>query len=152
MLIWPRVVCATLLVSPFTMEWEYYVWAGGVEVSEFCLFLVVFPAKFFSSVFPRLYFRKHAFCFLPLAAILESSELFLKAKKPSVPIFFLSFNFFYYGRNLCAFLKAWRRGREKQQINQANSSKILLKYDQFKIYCIFSYPLFHPKVYIRMAL
>jgi hypothetical protein len=42
---------------------------GGVE---FYLFLVVFPAKCISSVSPRFYFRKHAFCFVPLVAILES--------------------------------------------------------------------------------
>jgi hypothetical protein len=68
-----------LLVSPFNMEWGCYVWAEGVKVSEFCLFLVVFPAKCFSSVSPRFYFRKHTFCFLPLVAILESpKEAFLK--------------------------------------------------------------------------
>jgi hypothetical protein len=49
-----------------------YVWAGGVEVLEFCLFLVVFPSRCSSSVSPRVYFRKHAFCFLPLVAILKS--------------------------------------------------------------------------------
>jgi hypothetical protein len=31
-----------LLVSAFNMEWGSYEWAGGVEVLEFCLFLVVF--------------------------------------------------------------------------------------------------------------
>jgi hypothetical protein len=61
-----------LLVSPFNVEWGCYAQAGGVEESEFCLFLVVFPAKCFSSISPRFYFRKHAFCFLPLVAILES--------------------------------------------------------------------------------
>jgi hypothetical protein len=64
-----------LLVSPFNMEWGCYVWAGGVEESEFCLFSVVFPAKCFFSVSPRFYFRKHDFCFLPLFAILECSTL-----------------------------------------------------------------------------
>jgi hypothetical protein len=29
-----------LLVSPFNVEWGCYVRAGGVEVLEFCLFLV----------------------------------------------------------------------------------------------------------------
>jgi hypothetical protein len=89
------------LASLFNMEWECYVWAGGVAVSEFCLLLVVFPAKCISSISPRFYFRKHAFkkckkkrkkckinhsdfkmkkkkkrkhafCFLSLVAILES--------------------------------------------------------------------------------
>jgi hypothetical protein len=34
--------------------------------------LVVFPASCISSVSPGFYFRKHAFCFLPHVAILES--------------------------------------------------------------------------------
>jgi hypothetical protein len=89
MLIWPMVVCGSttrclahpvicfsqasgsvrvLLVSPFNVEWRCYVWC----VLEFYLFLVVFPARYISSVSPRFYFRKHAFCFLPLVAILES--------------------------------------------------------------------------------
>jgi hypothetical protein len=45
---------------------------GGVENSKFYLFLVVFPVRCVSSVSPRFYFRRHAFCFLPLAAVLES--------------------------------------------------------------------------------
>jgi hypothetical protein len=61
-----------LLVSPFNVEWECYAWAVGVEESKFCLFSVVFPVMCISNVSPRFYFRKHAFCFLPLAAILES--------------------------------------------------------------------------------
>jgi hypothetical protein len=51
-------------------------WVGGVVVSEFYLFLVVFPARCVSSVSTRFYFRKHAFCFLPLVTILESLFLF----------------------------------------------------------------------------
>jgi hypothetical protein len=43
-----------------------------VEVSEFCLFFEVFPARCISIVSPRVYFRKHAFCFLPPVTILES--------------------------------------------------------------------------------
>jgi hypothetical protein len=61
-----------LLVSPFNVEWGCYVWAGGVEESDFCLFSVVFPVRCISNVSPRFYFRKHAFCFLPLVTILES--------------------------------------------------------------------------------
>jgi hypothetical protein len=61
-----------LLVSPFNLEWECYVWAGGVEESKFCLFLVVFPVRYISSISPRFYFREHTFCFLPLVTILES--------------------------------------------------------------------------------
>jgi hypothetical protein len=61
-----------LLVSPFNVKWRFSVQAGGVEGSKFCLFSVVFPVRCISSVSPRFYFRRHAFCFLPLAAILES--------------------------------------------------------------------------------
>jgi hypothetical protein len=61
-----------LLVSLFNVKWRCYTWAGGVEVLEFCLFLVVFPARCISSICPRFYFRKHGFCFLPLVTILES--------------------------------------------------------------------------------
>jgi hypothetical protein len=57
----------------FTVKWGCYAQAGGVEQSKFCLFLVVFPVRCISSVSPRVYFRRHAFCFLPLAAILEFS-------------------------------------------------------------------------------
>jgi hypothetical protein len=45
-----------------------------VEESGFCLFSVVFPVRCLSSISPRFYFRKHAFCFLPPVAILESSQ------------------------------------------------------------------------------
>jgi hypothetical protein len=61
-----------LLVSPFNMESGCYAQAGSMEGSEFCLFSVVFPVRCISNVSPRLYFRKHAFCFFPLVAILES--------------------------------------------------------------------------------
>jgi hypothetical protein len=49
--------------------------AGGVEGSRFCLFSVVLPAKCVSSISPRFHYRRLAFCFLPLAAILESTVL-----------------------------------------------------------------------------
>jgi hypothetical protein len=65
-------VTGALLVSLFTVEWGCYAWARDLAVLEFCLFLVVFAALCFSSVSPRFYFRKHAFCFLPLVTILES--------------------------------------------------------------------------------
>jgi hypothetical protein len=61
-----------LLASPFNMKWRCYEWPGGVEDSKFCIFSVVFPARCVSSISPRFYFRRHVFCFLPLAAILES--------------------------------------------------------------------------------
>jgi hypothetical protein len=65
-----------LLVSLFNMEWECYAQAGGMEESEFCLFSVVFPLKCISSISPRFYFRKLAFCFLPLVAIFESRDAY----------------------------------------------------------------------------
>jgi hypothetical protein len=42
-----------------------------VEGSKFCLFSVVLPAKCVSSISPRFHYRSLAFCFLPLATILE---------------------------------------------------------------------------------
>jgi hypothetical protein len=45
--------------------------AGGVEGSKFCLFSVVLPAKCFPSISPTFHYRRLAFCFLPLATILE---------------------------------------------------------------------------------
>jgi hypothetical protein len=65
-----------LLVSPFNVKWRCYVQAGGVEGSKFCLFWVVFPVRCISSISPRFYFRRHTFCSLPLAAILESLPTF----------------------------------------------------------------------------
>jgi hypothetical protein len=49
-----------LLVSLFNVEWGCYAWAGGVEESVFCLFLVVFPARCISSI-SSIYFKA---CFL----------------------------------------------------------------------------------------
>jgi hypothetical protein len=98
MLIWPRVVCGStayhlahlvrvlpsqmgaghwqrsgaLLVSPFNVKWRFSEQAGGVKGSKFCLFSVALLARCVSSVSPRFHCRRHAFCFLPLAAILES--------------------------------------------------------------------------------
>jgi hypothetical protein len=98
MLIWPRVVCgstayhlAHLVVHVFpshlgTGNWQQprglpgfsvqhevrcSAQAGGVEGSKFCLLLVTLPARCVSSISPRFHFRRHAFCFLTLAAILE---------------------------------------------------------------------------------
>jgi hypothetical protein len=100
MLLWPRLVCGAttvprsspglrfpklygrrplaapgaLLVSPFNMKWRFSAPAGDVEGSKLCLFSVIMPAKCVSSVSPRFHYRRVAFCFLPLAAILESSQ------------------------------------------------------------------------------
>jgi hypothetical protein len=50
-----------------------------VEESKFCLFSVVLTARCVSSISPRFHYRRHAFCFLPVAAILEShSKYFIK--------------------------------------------------------------------------
>jgi hypothetical protein len=72
--VWALVSGSTgaLLVSPFNMKWGYYAWTGGVEESMVFLFSVVFLVRCISSISPRFYFRKHDFCFLPLATILES--------------------------------------------------------------------------------
>jgi hypothetical protein len=64
-----------LLVSPFNVKWRFSTLAGGVEGSKSCLFSVIMPAKCFSGVSPRFHYRRLAFYFLPLAAILESPEV-----------------------------------------------------------------------------
>jgi hypothetical protein len=64
-----------LLVSPFNMKWRFSAPAGDVEGSKLCLFSVIMPAKCVSSVSPRFHYRRVAFCFLPLAAILESHRI-----------------------------------------------------------------------------
>jgi hypothetical protein len=60
-----------LLVSPFNVKWRFSVLAGGVEGSKLCPFSVIMPAKCVSGISPRFHYRRLAFCFLPLAAILE---------------------------------------------------------------------------------
>jgi hypothetical protein len=47
--------------------------AGGVEWSKLCLFSVIMPVKCVSGISPRFHYRGLTFCFLPLAAVLESS-------------------------------------------------------------------------------
>jgi hypothetical protein len=74
-----------LLVSPFNVKWRFSALAGGVEGSKFCLFSVVLPARFV-SVSPRFHYRRHAFCFLPLAAILEFLEIFLTISEQILPL------------------------------------------------------------------
>jgi hypothetical protein len=64
----------------FNVKWRCSVLAGGVEGSKFCLFLVVLPARCVSSVSPRFHYRRLAFCFLPLATILESLKSILDGK------------------------------------------------------------------------
>jgi hypothetical protein len=61
-----------LLVSLFNMKWRFSALAGGVEGSKLCLFSVIMPAKCVSRASPRFHYRRIAFCFLPLAAILEN--------------------------------------------------------------------------------
>jgi hypothetical protein len=70
--VWASSGPGTLLVSPFNVKWRFSVPAGGVEGSKFCLFSVITPAKCVFSVSPRFHYRRFAFCFLPLAIILES--------------------------------------------------------------------------------
>jgi hypothetical protein len=71
-----------LLGSPFNVKWRFSAPAGDVEESKLCLFSVIMPAKCVSSVSPRFHYRRLAFCFLPLAAILEFPEsLFLYTLK-----------------------------------------------------------------------
>jgi hypothetical protein len=63
-----------LLVSPFNVNWRFSVLAEGVEGSKLCLFSVIRPAKCVSGISTRFHYRRLAFCFLPLAAILESPK------------------------------------------------------------------------------
>jgi hypothetical protein len=63
-----------LLISLFNVKWRCSAPAGGVEGSKFCLFSVALPARCVSSISPRFHYRRLAFCFLPLAAILESPQ------------------------------------------------------------------------------
>jgi hypothetical protein len=62
----------SLLVSLFNVKWRFSEPAGGVKASKFCLFSVIMPSKCVSSVSPRFHYRRLAFCFFLLAAILES--------------------------------------------------------------------------------
>jgi hypothetical protein len=57
------------------VKWRFSVLAGDVEESKLCLFSVIMPAKCVSSISPRFHYRRLAFCFLPLAAILEFSSI-----------------------------------------------------------------------------
>jgi hypothetical protein len=77
--VWARVTGSpgALLVSPFNVKWRFSALAACVEGSKFCLFLVVLPARCVSSASPGFHCRRHAFCFLSLAAILISSWHFL---------------------------------------------------------------------------
>jgi hypothetical protein len=82
-----------LLVSLFNVKWRFSALAGGVEGSKLCLFSVILPAKCDSSFSPRFHYRRLAFCFLPLAAILESPFISLAVSLHLLPKsepFFLS--------------------------------------------------------------
>jgi hypothetical protein len=70
-----------LLGSPFNVKWRFSALAGDVEESKLCLFSVIMPAKCVSSVSPRFHYRRLTFCFLPLAAILESLSYFLNSRQ-----------------------------------------------------------------------
>jgi hypothetical protein len=87
-----------LIISLFNMKWRFSVPAGGVEGSKLCLFSVIMPAKCVSGLSPRFHYRRFAFCFLPLAAILESLQAALsylhflrKFRNLPVPVFFFFF-------------------------------------------------------------
>jgi hypothetical protein len=75
--VWVSGSPGALLVSPFNLKWRFSVLAGGMEGSKLCLFSVVLTAWCVSSVSPRFHYKRHAFCFLPVAAILASSNTLL---------------------------------------------------------------------------
>jgi hypothetical protein len=84
--IWARATGSpgALLISPFNLKWRFSALAGGVGGSMLCLFSVIMPAKCVSSVSPRFHYRRLAFCFLPLAAILECPlDLVFKGTLPA---------------------------------------------------------------------
>jgi hypothetical protein len=60
------------------VKWRFSAPDGDVEGSKLCLFSVIMPPKCVSSVSPRFHYRRVAFCFLPLAAILEFLEVIFK--------------------------------------------------------------------------
>jgi hypothetical protein len=77
--IWARAAGSpgALLIFPFNVKWRCSAPPGGVEGSKLSLFSVIMPAKCVSSVSPRFHYRRLTFCFLPLAAILESPAFIL---------------------------------------------------------------------------
>jgi hypothetical protein len=114
MLIWPRVFCgstvcrlAHLVVCVFPSGLGAGVWPHGkpswflhltwsgdarrglwVWRSQSFASSQFFPVRCISSICPRFYFRKHTFCFLRLASILESppKENLLKRKNEVFPL------------------------------------------------------------------
>jgi hypothetical protein len=88
-----------LLISPFNVKWRRSAQAGGMEGSKFCLFPVTLPARCVSSVSSRFHFRRHTFCFLPLATILESLKLIFMRCETYLRVHFLHMNFLLY--HLC---------------------------------------------------
>jgi hypothetical protein len=138
MLLWPRLVCGgtvvprsspgphlpkpygrrplaapgALLVSPFNVKWRFSAPAGDVEGSKLGLFSVIMPAKCVSSVSPRFHYRRVAFCFLPLAAILECLRIMcfyagsLQGKKG------MKRNLMAMSSYRCAYCMPWRHRRK----------------------------------------
>jgi hypothetical protein len=66
--------------------------------SKLCLFSVIMPSKCVSSVSPRFHYRRLAFCFLPLAAIVESSSEFFNSNHSPSDSQFLGFVWDFYIR------------------------------------------------------
>jgi hypothetical protein len=83
--VWATGSPGVLLVSPFNVKCRYSVQAGCVEGSKFCLFSVVLIARWVSRVTPRFHYRRQAFCFLPLATILESSLIYCELPSEQIP-------------------------------------------------------------------
>jgi hypothetical protein len=115
--VWAQVTGSpgALLVSPFNVKWRFSALVGGVEGSKLCLFSVIMPAKCVSIVSPRFHYRRLAFCFFPLAAILESpKKLFIlfilyhnqkslwhfKIREVSYSYMTINHNFNFYFKNL----------------------------------------------------
>jgi hypothetical protein len=74
--------CCHLAVAWKPSWFLHLTWSGDamhqLEVwrsQSFASFQWFFPVRCISNVSPRFYFRRHAFCFLPLAVTLKSSKL-----------------------------------------------------------------------------
>jgi hypothetical protein len=66
------------LVFLYNVTWGSNVWARGSEVSDFCLFLAVFPARYFYSISASFFlYGAHAIYFFPLVTVLEPLQYHL---------------------------------------------------------------------------
>jgi hypothetical protein len=160
-----------LLVSPFYMKWRCYAQAGGVEESTFCLFSVVFPVRCISSISPRFYFRRHTFCFLPLATILEFYQTHFKRALLVHPVFEACYLYFmttapYFGETslfwgilLClslSFFLCLSKYFKYVFVSPLSKTKLLLSFFHLHLhpqghFCHFIFPYICPLIFLPSA-